>query len=127
MVRIICKECKEFLPKFAKGLCMNCYQRLKTREYREKNPKKYRKRTKEFQDSHRDLIRKSNRKSYINHKYKRLIKSKDTQKIKELKEKINQCGECGSKENLEGHHVTYNNNSVIRILCIVCHRKLHRK
>ena len=52
------------------------------------------------------------------------IHNKDRKEIKELS---NECWFCGSKENLERHHITYieKGDSEIIKLCRNCHSKLH--
>jgi len=52
------------------------------------------------------------------------VRAKDRYKSRD-KEKF--CQECGSEENVEIHHITYDlENNYIKFLCRNCHRKLHR-
>jgi hypothetical protein len=70
-----------------------------------------------------DKQRERNNKYYTTHKSK--SHTRTTTGRKAIKK--NECEFCGSKINLEFHHIDYNNPLEIKTLCRNCHRKLHRK
>ena len=38
-----------------------------------------------------------------------------------------ECRDCGSKQQIEKHHVDYSNHLDIVELCMLCHKKRHRR
>lgn len=95
-----------------------------SRRYYYLHPNKYK--TKQSKEYIRDYM-----KNYIknseNHR-KFLIRQKDRFALrKKLLETQGFCQLCGSKENLEIHHKSYDETKNIMLLCRKCHRQLHRK
>lgn len=92
------------------------------RERYRKNPRSY----KQSKDYIRNYM-KEYMKSQENHR-KYLIRQKDKWNLKiGIILPVEYCQLCGSKENLEIHHKTYDETKNIIILCRACHRRLHRK
>ncbi len=101
------------------------------KKYREESRKRYKKNPEMFQQ----------KKEYMNNYMKRYLEDKENYEkyLKRQKDygKFRKlllliygcCQECGSKENLEIHHLNYYEDSIenLTILCIKCHRRLHRK
>jgi hypothetical protein len=68
--------------------------------------------------------------------YKDYLKTDHWKEISSKKKKNGKCGICGSKENLNVHHIKYTNkgesvlfnetHGVLRILCEDCHHMWHR-
>jgi len=59
--------------------------------------------------------------------YKYLVRQRDYHKIRtKLLALFGECQNCGSKEKLELHHEDYFVEGRVLILCIKCHRYLHR-
>jgi len=127
MVLIICSECGNKLPKYAKGLCLNCYQRLKNREY--SKTEEHKKRMRQYFLDHKELIYESRRQSYYKHHSNNLIRHKERQKGKlDISTfLIKHCEKCGALEDLEVHHLDYKEyGSRTQVLCRKCHCEMHR-
>lgn len=93
------------------------------RKYMRKNPEKF-KRSKEYM---REYMKNYMMKHDNHNKY--LLRQKDYFAFrKKLIDLYKECQECGSKENLEMHHLDYSDSNIgnIIILCRKCHRHLHR-
>ncbi len=94
------------------------------REYFRKYPKKY-KQSKEYINNY---LKKYLQDPEKHEKY--IQRQRDYFKFKNILKTIyKECSKCGSKENLEMHHLTYKNPTIkdIMILCRKCHKVLHRK
>lgn len=65
---IICKECHKELPHYGKGLCLNCYCRLKQRAYN-KTPGGQKTR-KEYYEKHKEERLRKSHEYYQKHKEK---------------------------------------------------------
>jgi hypothetical protein len=136
MTQVICKECKKQGLHGGKGLCFDCYCRLKQRRLTLNNPH-YKEKAKQYHINHRTQANISSKKHYYQNKTKRLITVKDYK----IYEKKNKCEKCGDKNNLEMHHLEYKEplkiiikgknkyivQSKILTLCIKCHKDLHKK
>lgn len=97
--------------------------RERLREYYNKNPLKF----KQDKDYINNYMKKYNKDKKNHEKY--LVRQKDYSKFRKLLIDLHKkCNECGSKDNLEMHHLDYNESSIntITILCRKCHRRLHR-
>ena len=103
----------------------------KIKEYRLKNRKQILLYSREYNKKNKD----KNRKYYKEHKenYKLTAKKQRVKHINKIKirnythrnkQKGTKCEKCGSKKNLEFHHINYNKNKVIT-LCRKCHINLH--
>jgi len=121
MVKAPCWECGELKRIYARGFCSLCYNRLRRRKQMER--KYYQDYVKEYRIKNRDKLKEYAVKNYKNNLEKKRIVMKDYNKYRFSKK---ECKDCGSKENLEIHHITYL-PSKIEILCRTCHRKKHRK
>lgn len=100
------------------------YLRNYFKEYRRKYPKKF-KQKKGYINQYmkRYLVDEENHNKYLQ-------RQKDYHTFREsLLEIYDGCQRCGSKENLEIHHLTYLSPKFkdLIILCRNCHRQLHRK
>jgi len=102
-----CKECGELRPCYGKlGLCEKCYKKMQMQDI------EYKKRQRKAQ-------------------YEWLKKHPEYQKIKnetykQFKKKT-KCEICGSREQLEFHHLNYHPIKVITV-CKYCHRNVfHRR
>ncbi len=127
MVKAICDECKTFTSICAKGLCLNCYQRLKAREYRSQNPGKYRLRDVEWRKNHKPEATRKRIKYYLNHLSESRIRGKDNYLLKPFRNLIKYCTICGYLTDLQLHHFDYNEIRLITFLCNKCHNELHLK
>ena len=127
MVRAICNECKTFTSICAKGLCLNCYQRLKAREYRTQNPEKYISRDVEWRKNHKKEGKKKSIQYYLNHLHECNIRTKDRRILVAFKDLIKYCVVCGSLSDLQLHHFDYTEFRLITFLCNKCHNELHLK
>jgi hypothetical protein len=108
--------------------------------------RKYEK-TPEFKEKMRDYMKeyiqtpkiKQRRKEYIKNYIKRyleneenhrkfLVRQKDNRCLRKgLIKNIGFCNFCGSKTDLEMHHLSYDESKNVILLCRKCHRELHRK
>ena len=59
--------------------------------------------------------------------YKHKARDKTGKLIKSKKLIKQPCENCGSKKNIEAHHLDYANPLKIKWLCSVCHRAEHKK
>lgn len=83
----------------------------KSKEYRQKNKEKY----KTYQKKYYQNNKEKNRERRFANYYKEILKK-------------SKCEKCGSKENLEFHHLNYKRKTFdVMILCMNCHKKEHRK
>lgn len=88
------------------------------RRWKEKNPEKYKEHTKKWKESDYAILNKQQ--EGLNKKYRRKL----------IKERGLVCEECGSIENIDMHHIDYDNknnsdNNLI-LLCRICHRNKHK-
>ena len=149
-----CKICKKeqvshknkSKEKFRNGLCGECYQK----KYWAKNKGKISKQRKgrywgDIDFHSRELLRcrlrdrtKDKKKpklknyysyeDYLKYKAKNNLKIKIRNKTRYVhSDKKEVCLDCGSKENLEFHHLDYSNPDTFIVLCVKCHNKRHRK
>jgi len=122
-VVIVCIDCKEERYHHAKGLCDTCYEKKFERKLVfciicGKTKKGH---TKELCESCYQKV--------LNITPSQKLKNKTRQKTCDIFpfSKSDVCFFCGAKENLNRHHLDYNNPYKIIILCRKCHSKLHRK
>lgn len=111
-------------------------------EYRKRNREKLRQKAKEYYLKHKEeCIARSHRSKksrewiktekgklflrryYLEHKEEWRIRSLTQYYLAKTKK---QCIICGSRENLEFHHLSYDNPMNVIVLCRSCHRKLHK-
>jgi len=143
---IICKGCgKEIIKKKGRGrsplYCSDtCRWRITKRNWyiRNRNTKKeYNKKwMANYRNNNRDIINEKRRNWYqdisTNENTKKIIRKRSfNNKPKILKIFNYMCNQCGSKENLEFHHTSYDLNLPIEnisiLLCKNCHNKIHTK
>ena len=119
---------KEHRIKYGKEYEKRPEVRGKRREYLRKYAQKYPEKCKQTKDYINNYLKKYLKDSKKHEKY--LQRQRDYSKFrKSLLNIYESCQKCSSKENLEIHHLTYNNPTIndLIILCRKCHRQLHRK
>ena len=117
----ICRRCKKHFLKNCKSHfhCEECAKEIT----RERNRIYDRKRR---QSQHRKDWEKNWRATIG--KEKKAIRDYSYQKYwKELIEEKQCCEICGSKENLEMHHVKYEKSKDMQLVCKTCHLNIHWK
>jgi len=90
----------------------------------EKNREKRIAKAKEYRKNHREIFRKAEKKYLAKPDTKLKLDSRSRANHSKIKK--DKCQACGTKEILEYHHEDYINDKII-ILCIFCHKKLHRR
>lgn len=127
MTKKICKGCGEYVGIYAKEYCITCYNRHRCRNLSKKQKEKNQQKKKEYYYKNREKMLKSRKNYYYQNKKKLLVNIQDYQKYKRGEIIKDKCELCRSTEKLELHHETYHkSNNEIKILCIKCHRNLHR-
>ncbi len=108
-------------------------------KYREKNRDTLREKGREYFHQNKDIFdewkrqNKEKRKETLqkysdNHPEKRDVRQKLYRALKAGKlTKPEECSECGSRENIQGHHEDYSKPFEVIWLCAKCHMKRHRK
>jgi len=143
---INCKGCgKEIFKNEGRGrppaYCSNkCKWRISKRNWYAKNrdtKKEYNRRwMAKYREKNKDLINERRRNLYksisTEENTKKIIRKRSFNNKKEiLKLFDNKCYNCGSKLNLEFHHINYDLNTPIEnitiVLCRNCHNNLHSK
>lgn len=87
-------------------------------KWKKKYPEKYRQITKSYANSLTEQEKK---------KRKIRIAVQDSLRKKILEQRM-KCEQCGSKENLDIHHIKYiNKPEYVLLVCRICHAEIHRK
>lgn len=103
----------------------------KCKEYRkkllEKNPSYNRLQVKKWREKNRERVKKYNRKYREFNKEKERVRGYAYIHLRDkMIRKIGRCQKCLSKEDLQLHHLEYNNNpKSLMLLCRSCHKKEH--
>lgn len=114
----ILKKRKENYRKNKPIILKRCNDYYKRNKY--KILKRNRKYTEKYNKTHKEYFRKKSLESYYKNKPKVMLRQKTRRNI----EKDNACSLCGSIDNLQFHHKTYNDINASTV-CRDCHYDLH--
>jgi hypothetical protein len=117
--------------------CKSCARRT-SREWRKKNPERYRQYLKKWLDAHPDYRREYYKKN--SKKYRRISKRWNTENPQKYRAKYiaqhayergelkkpKRCQKCNKIKRLDRHHPNYAFPLRIEWLCRVCHKEKHR-